>query len=1281
MTTPKAGEVKRGIGVIWENLQCPICLDLMTTPVSTKCDHQFCKFCIIKLLDRSKKKEASCPVCKTKVTKRSLQESPGFQRLVEGLQNLIQSYEFDTCTNYFTGMPQKTPEDSVETESRDQQFPGESPSPEVGGTEKARSPSSAAAKDAFARLMGLEDSCTANPEQDCSDSGLGYAPQISEKKQSEPENFLSGREGRPSSSSVDRNGDPNDAPSTSVKRSGLRSQSRVGLESDRIVDKRQKKSMEKVSEWLLKISPSSCIQTMHNSTVLSISSDSDCEKDSMCSSAPTEVIVKGNDKMRASLSRDPLVQEKQVFGAVYKREHKLAKTRVGRVSSPERAITTAPCLLNVAAEDNMRYMSKKKKKPSGKLTPADFIKKSSDDKGGNVDEQGEIEEPMEFAVRNADEAKKQEKVAESTRNVSLKCPDEKEKLIERSTDEECIGTIEMMENSPEFDVPVNRPERQSKVKMKDAWQDSDLKLKENKSANKKGQKRRLTRSSCGSAKDNELEESKNAKHTKALALVSAGNETLDFVQKLTSRPKLTEAEVTIESYPSSAEPRSPDSRKIRRSLRLQAFTAEVQVTRERRRAMQSLPKPADKPQSEPLCSANPPEVNDPITSANEGKAIPVDCQGRTADERPVKKNGCVYNSKFEITEVTEVQPSEGAAPLKSVTGEVEPQVSIVPDTMDSDGQNSPGSATVVRSPGPLAAGLLYSFSPEEHQEPPSAAASAPVLVGAVTATAITPAGENNIEEQGDTNDSELDTEQLLKTFKATKRKSFCLWSPRASYSKGQEGTLGKTVEDSELLQGPIPVCQSNGHNSSPANISHYDPFQPSNKGELSPSQKSSSPGNAGVASVTQRQATSSALALGSEEHVLLKNSEVSMSPALTPNKVAKPSQESRCPVNCEMVYSYQLFSASVAEEQREICTGKSTRKDQSPTSGPCLSRTPHMSKESQMDNLPLGSMPNSGVQSNLLESSVTPDGLIPGVAEHLVHQVIESAAPCSSEEKDVDALSQPLVRRKRKAQQLNSSDSELSAEDDYLPSLAQIFRSHQEPLPSTKRPQQKSDLPNQDGDQLKEHRPKAGLDHVGHLRCPLSEAEPGYLLGHVSPPHKQDTPENVVTNILSAGQDGSILPRTCRDEGVTSSQGSVDLFGTPDESEAVDCRFGNAGLSMDSSQYSSEVINTQQREEMQRDLCRLKRMMALVSEALDQKESDSRARPCSDASDQNSGAVPGADFSKATPHVAGTRPDRVSGPAPRPACLPEMPHVPQTWPPLSRAQSGDPVRSLATVQG
>ncbi|KAK0156547.1 Breast cancer type 1 susceptibility [Merluccius polli] len=86
MKSPRAEDVRKGISSLWDTLQCPIW------------------FCMQKLLDGTKQKEAKCPVCKTKITKRSLQESPGFQKLITGLQNMIEAYENDTRTNYFTGM-------------------------------------------------------------------------------------------------------------------------------------------------------------------------------------------------------------------------------------------------------------------------------------------------------------------------------------------------------------------------------------------------------------------------------------------------------------------------------------------------------------------------------------------------------------------------------------------------------------------------------------------------------------------------------------------------------------------------------------------------------------------------------------------------------------------------------------------------------------------------------------------------------------------------------------------------------------------------------------------------------------------------------------------------------------------------------------------------------------------------------------------------------------------------------------------------------------------------
>lgn len=62
-------------------LMCPICLDLMRTPLTTKeCLHRFCQECIITAL-RSGNKE--CPTCRKKlISKRSLRSDPNFDALI-----------------------------------------------------------------------------------------------------------------------------------------------------------------------------------------------------------------------------------------------------------------------------------------------------------------------------------------------------------------------------------------------------------------------------------------------------------------------------------------------------------------------------------------------------------------------------------------------------------------------------------------------------------------------------------------------------------------------------------------------------------------------------------------------------------------------------------------------------------------------------------------------------------------------------------------------------------------------------------------------------------------------------------------------------------------------------------------------------------------------------------------------------------------------------------------------------------------------------------------------
>ncbi|KAM8817749.1 breast cancer type 1 susceptibility protein [Rhynchonycteris naso] len=88
-------EVQNVLNAMQKILECPICLELIKEPVSTKCDHIFCKFCMLKLLNE-KKGPSQCPLCKNDITKRSLQESTRFSQLVEELLKIIHAFELDT---------------------------------------------------------------------------------------------------------------------------------------------------------------------------------------------------------------------------------------------------------------------------------------------------------------------------------------------------------------------------------------------------------------------------------------------------------------------------------------------------------------------------------------------------------------------------------------------------------------------------------------------------------------------------------------------------------------------------------------------------------------------------------------------------------------------------------------------------------------------------------------------------------------------------------------------------------------------------------------------------------------------------------------------------------------------------------------------------------------------------------------------------------------------------------------------------------------------------------
>ncbi|XP_040605698.1 breast cancer type 1 susceptibility protein isoform X6 [Mesocricetus auratus] len=95
-------EVQNVLHAMQKLLECPICLELIKEPISTKCDHIFCKFCMMKLLNQ-KKGPSQCPLCKNEITKRSLQGSTRFSQLVEELLKITDAFELDTGMQFANG--------------------------------------------------------------------------------------------------------------------------------------------------------------------------------------------------------------------------------------------------------------------------------------------------------------------------------------------------------------------------------------------------------------------------------------------------------------------------------------------------------------------------------------------------------------------------------------------------------------------------------------------------------------------------------------------------------------------------------------------------------------------------------------------------------------------------------------------------------------------------------------------------------------------------------------------------------------------------------------------------------------------------------------------------------------------------------------------------------------------------------------------------------------------------------------------------------------------------
>ncbi|CAL8301512.1 unnamed protein product [Lota lota] len=1181
MKSPRAEDVKRGISVFWDTLQCPICLELMTTPVSTKCDHQYCKFCIQKLLDGTKQREAKCPVCKTKITKRSLQENPGIQRVITGLQNIIEAYQNDTTTNYFTGLSLQKRQQSVMEAEGSTVLSGDTADNRHDNRDSEEHvlpgshSSTVEANKGFASLMDLEDSnClmvindgldTSFSEMSQTSGGkrsihVGISPTAGPVKKQEMAEVVEKATSRPRTRGKKRLAQLENPPSrlSLIPDDDLQAP-KEETENPEKIQRQKKKSVEKVSQWLLQVPLTENLESEVHPDPTSNPERPPTSPARSLSSGSTKILRRAKPQADQKTEEQVKSLEDQVFGIVYTRRGKRS------FSPPQQRlelISHDPS--PVGEEHNPNADTGESSQP----IPGDYATKSnSEADGGGVDgAEGVVEIQPQMSNKQSSDTGKE--VSKEPRALDLSADvNEIGKHREQSEEPPLQGGEEQDEegeaSSLAFNTAVLQLERKSTNRTRHVMQDIDADLQ--KQTAEKQETAAKRRPGLRKGMNAKPQNRKSARGTKPLVLVSAlGGEAVS--ERPQNKLGCGEEHVQIETYPSSEEVGATVGRSTR-SRRPQLIGMEVQG----RSAGKRLNKRAVATRG-PTPKVPGPDKENLAKPSEEARTIILGDVKQTMVD-VTKKNGCIsYEDIGGIEQIESVEGSMIPLNVTEVVTQMNGSIVEVPNTISPCEASAPcfvPIATTRRSPSEAA---VPSAAPES----------------------IKPANQNGariedstsqiecveMEEDEDMSDSEVDTEQLMKSFKVAKRKSFHLGSPKGTRSiarsdrKTQNSKTGDNCgSGTERITNQISSATEESAtvtSEQPPEIvkSSCDDMVASSN---SPSRHTSLSGIRPGRGLRRR--------LGQSEEVLkLDNTTVTkcqdsaigclsgntVYSALSPNKAAKSQTQSlHCTVTPDTSDSVLLFSAlEVAEDgslgvasrgKRHLQIANKTKQPTKrklddttlPKTMPCIS-TDASATQCNTDN---------GVEVVVnTNGSITPDGLVP--------QVVESSDKGSASSSP--SASSPIKKntvRKRKAQRLESSSEE------ELPSLAEIFPSH----------------------------PPEGQCHRLEGQ-PETQKGPGKVSG-------REEPSVSATPLANR----PVCPPSPDSEEL--SQASVDLFDTPDECDiaAID-----NGVSMDSSQFSSDLLVTQQKQAMQKELLRLGNLMALVTEVLQKKEDGSAAELSAD---------------------------------------------------------------------
>lgn len=843
------------------------------------------------------------------------------------------------------------------------------------------------AQNEFARLMGLEDSSPVTTENEGLDSGLGEAPQTSDKKMTddvEPgDTEMSTHKTGGKIVLPDSEKDPVCAPTIPDEteqqplRNTLKKKKKKKDSPEKILDEKQKKSLEKVAEWLMKVPAEGSLE-------LEKPDDKEDDSDS-CSSTSTIDVRQHNIDMCAQREDRAKALEEQVFGAVYKRERKGNRTS---------------CHLYNGFQDTERAEIVSKRGKKIKSTAAEL---------GSEEEEDSITEKEQQITEVRDVSSD---FFKKTEGVKTKQTHTESDQTYTRDEVPCLMT----------ETEQHEPERQPKKRARNPVQEVDSDLQQqDETEQKKTSKRKKV--------------SKSARVPKPLDLVQIQNGDTS----LTVRPKAGEVQVHIENYPSSGDQEVSITRSIRKSKRLQQFTEEVKGGNKRAN----------------LTSRGPENQSDAAKQSVDGKDQELDQTDSPKKQNITEvtgKNGCIYDEDLGGIENME---SERTPDMK--TAEEEPinktmmessapyHVHVVPNT------TSPTEASMV---GP---------TPEIHdltQQLPNVESSA----------CVTKCKDAELEDEK--NDSEVETEQLLKSFKATKRKSFHLGGPGVKRGRNLEEESPKLEEGKHAKSAAETTEQEASRDNE--NSSCSDLIPPSH-----------SPG------VTRKkdqvvEASVPEMTLSGQDHVGGNFASMnSVSSVLPPNKESKCEIQSQNLSVVPQVVDSGLCYVTVEPEETEssqiteIKTTSRVRrkvKDSVKTSDSSRSRRKSVK-----------------AAEPVLESSLTPEGLdLPVAPTDLEAKTTTNASG------DLSLHSSIKSRKRRRTQKLKPSSSESDCSEEELPTLKDI-------------------------------------------------------LGTSAPSFAETTKSNEAYRCENVSADGANLMIN-PPEGAScdsSSQGSEDLFGTPEECELL----------------------------------------------------------------------------------------------------------------------------------